>query len=68
MGRRTVMGVRDGLGDPAEGLGRVEYTLRSTGVVGGATGMPGTGLETLGDVLDGLREPWGGPRLVGGPS
>ena len=58
MGQRTINEVRDWLGDPRGGPGRV----------GGPTGRSGTGLRTYGEVRDELGDPWEGLGQVGGPS
>ena len=66
--RGTFGEVRNGLGDPSKVLGHVEYTMKSTGTVGGPTGRSGTGRGTLVEVQDGLGDPQGRAGRVEGPS
>ena len=42
MGRQTLKEVRDGLVNPRDGTGRVEYAMGSPELVGGTSRMSGT--------------------------
>ena len=57
MGWGTLREVRDRLGDPRGGMGRVK----------GLSGRSGTGRGTLGKVRDGSRDPQRGQGQVEGP-
>ena len=57
-GWETLWEVRDGSGDPPEGLERV----------GGPSGRSGTDRSNLGEVRDGSGDPRGGPGRFGEPS
>ena len=79
-GPETLREVWNASGPPPGGSGRVKGkpTRRSgtgrrtlpegPGLVGVTSGTSGTGWETLGEIRDGLGDPWGGLGRVGEPS